>query len=337
MIRISRWGRALAGLLVAALFLSLLARQVDWREVRQVLAGVEWAPLALGLVALAADMGARITRWWLMLRVAQPDLLLGSCIRPYLGSLALNNTVPLRAGDVVRIFGFRRTLRAPTAHVVGTVVLERMLDLLVLLAILFAGVLGTSGIFPRPFVLVAGVAGVVAVAMLLALTLLPGHITRLVQRVVAGLFSHRSWAPKASRAVAQVTESLALLRSPKRAFGLLSVSCLAWALEGTVFASVARSLHIQVPWPAPWLSLSAATLATLLPSSPGYVGTFDYFGTLGLTAYGAPQAAAAAFALLVHLVLWLPITAVGMVALVWSGSRTPAAELRHEPFGADPV
>jgi uncharacterized protein (TIRG00374 family) len=333
----SRWGRAVAGLLVAALFLSLLARRVDWLEVRQVLAGVEWVPLALGLVALAADMGARITRWWLMLRVAQPDLPLASCIRPYLGSLALNNTVPLRAGDVVRIFGFRRTLRAPTAHVVGTVVLERMLDLLVLLAILFAGVLGTSGIFPRPFVLVAGVAGVVAVALLLAMTLLPGQITRLIQRVVAGLFSRRSWAPKASRAVAQMTESLALLRSPKRAFGLLGVSCLAWALEGAVFASVARSLHIQVPWPAPWLSLSAATLATLLPSSPGYVGTFDYFGTLGLTAYGAPQAAAAAFALLVHLVLWLPITAVGMIALVWSGSRTPAAELRHEPLGADPV
>jgi uncharacterized protein (TIRG00374 family) len=331
-----RWGRAVAGLVVAALFLTLLARRVDWLEVRQVLAGVEWPLLGLGLVALAADMVARITRWWLMLRVVQPDLPLASCVRPYLGSLALNNTVPLRAGDVVRVFGFRRTLGAPTAHVVGTVILERILDLLVLLAILFVGVLGTSGVFPRAFVMVAGAAGVGAVLLLFALTLLPGPITGLIQRIVARLFARRSWAPTASRAVAQMTESLALLRSPQRALRLLGVSCVAWMLEGMVFACVARSLHIQVPWLAPWLSLAAATLATLLPSSPGYVGTFDYFGTLGLTAYGAPQAGAAAFALLVHLVLWLPVTTAGMIALVWSRPRSSPGDLSHEPLGVDP-
>jgi glycosyltransferase 2 family protein len=331
----SRWLRTAAGLLVAALFVTLLARRVDWSEVRRVLAGAQWAPLMIGLLALAGDMTARIIRWWVMLRAAEPELSLGSCVRPLLGSLALNNTVPLRAGDVVRIFGFKQTLRAPTAHIVGTLVLERMLDLLVLVAILFVGVLGTSGIFPRPFMLLAAAAGIAAVAGLLAITLFPDAITSLVQRLVTHLFAGRKWLPVATGAVAQLTASLALLRLPARAVRLLGLSFLAWFLEGAVFACVARSLQISVHWTAPWLSLGAATLATLLPSSPGYVGTFDYFASLGLTAYGAPPSVATAFALLTHLMLWLPVTLVGFIAiLVHRGGKTPASlgsELRSEP------
>jgi uncharacterized membrane protein YbhN (UPF0104 family) len=218
---------------------------------------------------------------------------------------------------------------------VGTLVLERMLDLLVLVAILFVGVLGTSGIFPRPFMLLAGAAGVIAVAGLLAITLMPDGITSLVQRLATRLFARRKWLPAATGAIAQLTASLALLRSPARAMRLLGLSFLAWFLEGAVFACVARSLQIPVHWAAPWLSLGAATLATLLPSSPGYVGTFDYFASLGLTAYGAPPSTATAFALLTHLMLWLPITVVGFIAiLVHRRRQAPGSlgnELRSEP------
>ncbi|HEX2609435.1 MAG TPA: lysylphosphatidylglycerol synthase transmembrane domain-containing protein [Gemmatimonadales bacterium] len=321
------WARAIAGLAVAALFLALLARRVDWAEVRQVLAGARWWPLALGLVALAADMSARIVRWWWMLRAAEPGLPLLSCVRPFLGSLALNNTVPLRAGDVVRVFGFRHALRAPAAHVAGTLVLERMLDLLVLLAILFAGAIGTSGVFPHGFIVLAGFAGTVAVVLLLTLTIFPREITALLQRLLLRIFSGRKWLPRLSQAVAQLTGSVALLRSPPRAIRLIGLSILAWILEGAVFASVVWSLGIAVPWTAPWLSLAAATLATLLPSSPGYVGTFDYFAVLGLSAYGARAADATAFALLTHLMLWIPITVTGLLALGLSRPRSNPASV----------
>jgi uncharacterized protein (TIRG00374 family) len=325
------WRRAVAGLAVASVFVVLLAQRVDWVEMRQVLAGARWPMLVLGLLALATDMAVRITRWWWMLRSVEPDLPLRSCVRPFLGSLALNNVMPLRAGDVVRVLGFRRTLRAPTAHLLGTLLLERMLDLLVLLAVLFVGVLGTSGVFPRPFLLVAGLAGVGTVALLLALTLGPGHLTALVQRLLARLFSRRAWLPTLSRAVAQLSQSLSILRSPRRALALLGLSLLAWSLEGAVFACVTWSLQIQIPWPATWLSLGSGTLATLLPSSPGYVGTFDYFAALGLTAYGASAAAATAFAVLTHLILWLPVTAAGLIALAL---RPPGEGLAGRPRAA---
>jgi glycosyltransferase 2 family protein len=313
-----RWGRALAGLAVAVLFVALLARRINWAEVRQLIAGADWLLLLLALLALAGDMSARITRWWWMLRPVQPGLSWTSCARPFLASLAINNTVPLRAGDVVRVLGFQRSLRVPAAHVAGTLVLERMLDLLVLLLILFLSLSGTSGVLPESFLMLVNLAGAITLVALLTLTLVPSIISRFVQSMVTRLFGGRSWAERVNHLVVQLTQSLALLRSPSMAFRLLGMSLLAWLLEGAVFAYVLQSLHIPVPWIAAWLSLAAATLATLLPSSPGYVGTFDYFASLGLTAYGARFSSAAAFALVAHLVLWLPVTMAGLCALLWS-------------------
>ena len=62
-------------------------------------------------------------------------------------------------------------------------------------------------------------------------------------------------------------------------------------------------------------------MATLIPSSLGYVGTFDYFGAQGLAADGAAPEISVVFALTVHAVLWVPLTAAGLVYLVMHGTR----------------
>jgi uncharacterized membrane protein YbhN (UPF0104 family) len=124
---------------------------------------------------------------------------------------------------------------------------------------------------------------------------------------------------------------LTLLRSPRRTAGLLGLSLAARPVAGAVFAAAAWSLGLTVPIFAPPLSLGAATLATLLPSAPGYVGTFDRFATLGLTAYGVERSAAAATALFAHLIVGLPVTLAGLVALALARPTPAAAPLDMEP------
>jgi uncharacterized membrane protein YbhN (UPF0104 family) len=167
------------------------------------------------------------------------------------------------------------------------------------------------------------------------LTFFPVAISRRLQGLVGRVFGERKWAPAASRAVAQLTNSVGLLRHPGQAPRLVGLTVLAWLLEGAVFASVISSLHIEAGWTAAGLSLGAGTLATLIPSSPGYVGTFDYFAALGLTAYGVTPAAATAFALLVHLVLWVPVTCVGLALLLIRRPGSVSVPLRR--LSADPL
>ncbi len=316
----SRWLRPLAGALIGIAFALLLATRVDWSEVGRLLGGATPAPIVLAVGALAAGMFLRVARWWWMLRAFDPGLPLASCARPFLVSLALNNTLPLRAGDVVRVVGFGRTLRAPSARVLGTVVLERLLDLLALLLIFALATLGAGDVFPRGFLLAVGIAGAGGVAVLLLLVTSPGLLARLAQRALGAARARWPGAQRLAPAVEQLVTSLSLLANRRRAAGLLGLTLAAWTMEGLVFAASAAALAVPHSWQAPWLSLSAATLSTLLPGTPGYVGTFDWFATLGLMAYGVGRSGAAATAVLVHLILWLPITITGL-ALLGMGRR----------------
>ena len=72
-------------------------------------------------------------------------------------------------------------------------------------------------------------------------------------------------------------------------------------------------------------------LATTIPSAPGYIGTFDAPGIAVLTAYGVDQATAAGYTLVLHVALWVPITALGAYYLAregikWSDSLRDEAE-----------
>jgi uncharacterized protein (TIRG00374 family) len=328
---ITRQGRALRmalGWCVAAIFVWLAFRRVPFHEVLHALATAEPGPLWLALAALAADFTLRIARWWWMLRVLEPSLPFGACARPYLVSIAVNNTVPLRAGDVLRAFGFRRALRSAPAAIIGTLLIERLLDFLVLLAALLAGllVLGRA-VLPRPFLVGGAIVGVAGGVGLLALVLAPDALHRIAARLVRALPAR--WAPRLLTVLAQLFTALGVVRPPRRAMALLALTGAAWALEGAAYACVAWSLHTGGSPFAPWFALATATLATLIPSSPGYVGTFDYFAVLGLTAFGASRVAALTFALLVHLLLWLPVTLVGALYLLTPAERTDAETVRE--------
>ena len=294
-------------------FLWLFSRGLEPADLGRVFARLSVPAVAVALVFLVAGWGVRILRWWHMLRVLDPGLPFVACVRPFLAGMALNNLLPLRAGDAFRVVGCRRWLQAPAARVAGTVVIERILDVVALLAIFFFCLAGLpAGVFPRGFVQAAiWGAGGVLVAMLCLLLL-----ASWLQRSAARLAGHRWSNAAAMRHIGDLAGTLALVRSLPRMLALFGLSAVAWACEGAVFAAVALALGIDAELFGPWLSLAAGTLATALPSAPGYIGTFHYFAAQGIAAYGVSAETAAAFALTVHAVLWLPSTAAGLLCLM---------------------
>ena len=178
----------------------------------------------------------------------------------------------------------------------------------------------TAGAFPHGFVVTAAsLAGAGIVAILALPLLVSGRFRERLpgRRFLAG----RRWAEAVSRHGAHLAEALRLVRAPRRMLALLGLSAAAWACEGAVFATVAAATRAGAEPMGPWFSLAAGTLATTIPSAPGYVGTFDWFAAQGLEAYGVPPQRAAAFALTVHAVLWAPLTAVGLFYLLARGIR----------------
>ena len=106
-----RWLKLSIGFAVTAGFVWLLAREVDLDALGQAFAGLSVSTVLFALAFLAAGWALRIVRWWWMLRPLAPSLPLGVCAGPFLAGMAINNVAPLRAGDALRVLGFRRQLR----------------------------------------------------------------------------------------------------------------------------------------------------------------------------------------------------------------------------------
>jgi uncharacterized protein (TIRG00374 family) len=319
---VKKWVRPIVGFAVTALFVWLLTLQVDARLLRVAFARLSPAYALLGVTFLAAGYFLRIVRWWRLLRVLDSEVRVSACVWPFLVSVAANNLLPFRAGDALRVVGFRRELRAPAMRVLGTLVIERLLDLTMLLAIFFTALLGVpAGVVPEAFVRVAALLAGVTAAALIGLVLFAGHARQLAGWILARPVVPSEAAARLAPHLDNLLGTLGMLKSPLLSLQLLGLSAAVWAFEGLVFVTVAAALHVGGAATAPWFALALGTLATLLPSSPGYVGTFDYFAVLGLTAYGADRETATAFAVVVHLVLWLPLTLAGLTYFLQPGAR----------------
>jgi glycosyltransferase 2 family protein len=93
-------------------------------------------------------------------------------------------------------------------------------------------------------------------------------------------------------------------------------STLIWLTETTKYWFVMQAFPFQVSFYVLMLMTAVVNLFTTLPSTPGYIGTFDAPGIAILTAYQVPKAIAAGYTLVLHVALWLPITALGALFML---------------------
>lgn len=308
--------RLLLGVGLAVFFVWLIVRQIDIDQVRLAFSGANMGWIGAALGAFAVGYASRIERWRVMLAIDSPGLRWRQCAGPLLGSFAANNVLPFRAGDVLRSFAFNRRLGTTSGAVVATLFVERLLDLLMVLVLLGAALI-TFGIDTSRFAGVGSAVLVAGAAAILVVLLFPGFFAPLA--LAAGRLLARLAPGIGAKVLAGIEKSLQTLQHLSRGNTMLKLvawSLAAWAAEGCLFWCAALALPSLAAPAAAWLALPVATLATLIPSTPGYVGTFDYFTVRAMAELGNGQAAAAAYALLAHVVLWLPPTLSGGIYLL---------------------
>ena len=323
--RWAHWLKLLLGVAVAALFVWLLARGVDFQELSKTFGNL--SPVAVGLALLLAGLAHlfRIARWWLLL---QPGPVLGACVGPYLFSMAVNNVVPFRAGDAVRVLAFSRQLGVSTVRGAGTLMVERALDVIFVALTFFVLLLGVlDGVLPSAVVTGAIWLGGVAFAGLAALALLLPRLQGWAlgwsngPNAAEGQASAwRSRAARLARHLGELILAFRQMRSPRRAAMAVLLTAAVWICEGLAFLTVTAALDASLSPLAGWMAKATGALAIAIPSAPGYIGTFDYFTALGARAYGASVEVATALALTMH-ALWVPFTLLGLLCYWLPGPR----------------
>ena len=249
--------------------------------------------------------GTRCYRWWLMLRSVGSRF--SDCARIFMTSLAANNILPFRIGDVMRIFTYADDLGATPSTVLSTVLLEKFLDVFSL-AVMFVLTMHT-GRAVSPHLRTAAELGLAISTVCLLIMVFGAHTLEAPIR--------RAFARTKNAQLAKVEHWLVLALECIRQIGvagtlmLVLVSFVAWAFEGLLYISAARLVGLVTDWGGPWQAVSQANLSFLIPSSPGGIGPFEWACKDALLRHGITDAAAAIFGLLIHGWLLVSITAVG--------------------------
>jgi uncharacterized protein (TIRG00374 family) len=309
--------RLIVSFILTGFFIWLIARQINGDELKQAFNNADSTWIVAGFCAFFVGYACRIQRWRLMLQCDNPALRWRQCGGPLFVSFAANNVLPFRAGDVMRVFAFNRQLGVSSGIVAATLFVERLLDLLMVLILL-----GTALAFFK--LDVNGFTGIgslslIAIAFgILLLLLFPKLFAPLAIMLGNGVLR---FSPKlGQKLLDEINKGLLTLVHLSKGGMMVKLvlwSIFAWLAEGCLFWCAGLALT-TVTFPlSGWLALPVGTLATLIPSTPGYVGTFDYFTVRAMCELGNSVAAATAYALLVHILLWLPPTFIGGIYLLF--------------------
>jgi uncharacterized protein (TIRG00374 family) len=320
---IARTIRIGLGLIVGGTFVLFAVRNVHFAEVRAILSHATVTPLVFAVVAFVADFLLRAVRFWIMLQSTTGRRLpLRTTIGPFIASFGMSDVLPLRVGDGFRVVWFSRQFGIAAGTVIGTMIVERILDLVTI--VLLGGIsLAVVSLAAPPalvwnFQLLLAVTFVGGLAMLFAPTV--------CHRGLATLFRQASFGPinKLIEAMRAASRAVAKIRSWRYLGMLTAISVALWLLESGVFLGVWLSLGGSInALLQPFLAFAFSTLGTLVPSLPGHFGPFEFFGLQAFTLAGVDTPMAAAVVLLAHLILWAPTALFGIGWLLSAAIHAP--------------
>lgn len=261
---------------------------------------VAWLGLALGLYALATVV--RAERWHAILKESRIDARRVDCYGLSTVGYMGNNVLPARAGEALRVVLLDGRTGAGKRKILGTIVVERLLDLvaLVIIFVLTVYLVLDGDVVPTDEpLLIAGI-GFAAVAL--------AGVGLWVAHRRGGLHRLREIASPLAHAPRALMNRQGLL--------LLVVTFALWAIEAAVYLSVARAIDLHISTSGALYLVALTNFVAALPAAPGSIGTFDAAVAFGAKALGASGSVAVTYLLLLRFVLYVPITIVGLIVLV---------------------
>jgi uncharacterized protein (TIRG00374 family) len=308
------WLRLLITLLLGAAGLWLLTRNVNRQELLAALAQANPAYIALALAVIVATMLAKTARWYLLF-VTRPQppsfptlfwiLVLGQFV---------NALLPLRLGDLARIYALDQHMPGNKARILGTLVVEKTLDmltLLIIMAVLLPFVVLPKALDDKGYTLAA-----VALAAPLGLYLLAyqtERLTRLMQRLAGRL--PQPLAQRFLRLIVAGLEGLAALRNHRVTLVLLLLAGLIALLATLTPFVLFRAMGLPLGLVQAAVLNLVITIGSVPPSTPGGVFVFETMVVFMLGRFGLhDEAQMLSYAVIYHAVVLLPQIILGSIA-----------------------
>lgn len=326
--------RVLISIVVTALALWFSLRDLDFEGVWAAIRRASLLPLlGLSVPAHLLNLWLRGLRWRHLAERVAP-ISRSTLVRGQAVGFMANNVFPLRIGEVLRAWYVARETGASGAAILGTVIVERVIDAIVVLA-LAALVLGLGGakaagletrtvLFPLLAVAVAPLGFVVL------LRIAPARVIEISSRISSRVLPEAA-SERLAIGLRHLGAGLRGLRGGAPLAWVAGYSILMWLVVSVIpFAATLVALHADLGSTGRLLLASYALLmwvgaAVAIPSAPGFFGPYHAACWVALAPFGVPKELAIALGTLAHGVFWVTTTLAGL--LVMRSRATPLPTL----------
>ena len=301
------------GGLISLVFLYLAFRKVDYYELWSALKGASYWYILPNVALVILSMWMRAYRWKFMV---DPIKKLG--LAPLFSSVMIgfmaNNVLPARLGEFVRAYSLGTKENISRSATFATIVIERIFDGFSLLFILWLSLLLSP--FPdwvkkasNLFLLmnIATLAFLVLIEVKRDLTL---KFFNFIFRILPASLSSR-----AGEILEKFIGGLKVFRDVPSLIWILAWSIFIWTIVGISNYFIFLAFDLHPPIQASFILLVIVSLGVMLPSSPGFVGTFQFFCVVSLATFGYDKNVALPFSIVLHASQYFPVTLLGLYYL----------------------
>jgi uncharacterized protein (TIRG00374 family) len=310
--RTSLWHWAIA-IPLAAVLVYLAFRGVNWRAVWTTISTVDPRYLGLGLLVSCASTFVRSLRWRVLLN-AEGRIGVGTVFWANSAGYLGNNFLPARAGELIRSAMISSRSGLSNTYALTTALAERLMDAIALIVI-SSFVLATMREKPEWLAEASKPIAVVGFAGAIGLIVLP-HTGNLLERLLARLPAPAKVRDRLIGIADQVLLGVRALHSFGRFSAFCSLTALIWTLDATGSIIVARALGLSLSFPVALLLLTGLGLGSALPSTPGYVGIFQFVAVTILVPFGFSRSDALAYILVVQAAGYLLVVLFGVIGIL---------------------
>jgi glycosyltransferase 2 family protein len=328
--------RIIAGFLISGVFLFISLRGQDFGAVADSLREVNYWLILLALPLYILGIAVRALRWSVLLRPIA-SLTVKQLVPINAVGLMANNVLPLRTGEVVRAYALSTHYGVSKSSTLGTIAVERIFDGITMLLFIAVSMIFVTLTSELRHVTILAVVLFTAALAVMALLAHGGEFRDRFLRLVMGPLPD-SFSNRATRMADSFFEGLGVFRNRAGLALVSGLSILAWLIEAGVYWLVAHAfggeLAAAMKIPETLLTVGIANLSTLIPSSPGYVGPFE--AAIILVVHGAmnlPRELALSYAVLLHSLLYFPVTIWGIFE--WSRLHLSLRQVEKIADGTD--
>jgi uncharacterized protein (TIRG00374 family) len=318
--------KMLAGAAVSALLVYLSVRGIDFHGVVEGFRTVRWGYALLAVAVMLLMQVLRSFRWGLILRpLAKIDQLSLFSVSN-VGFLAII-ALPARLGELARPYLITKKSSLKMSSALGTVFVERILDMLTVLVIAAAVLF----LIPLPPWLVRAAVlfflATFALAVLAILMIVKREAALRVLSPLIGLLPAR-YAEGFRRLIRHFLDGFRIMVDPGLLLGVVGLSIFFWLIDVYAIHLMLAAFGFQLPPAAPFVIMLILVVGIAIPTAPGFIGNWHYFCILALSLFGVPKEDALSFAIVYHALSIGVILLLGLAFLPFN--RFSLADLRRQ-------